>query len=211
MTGASYDDQPEQPIIRDKRRMDPETYERRDAADVADDGTQVPSSGAEGVAGTDGEAVEGAPEADDQRAEVLDLQDQLARAKADAYNIEQRYNAFVKRSREQEASARDRGRAEVVEAVVPVLDDIALARQHGDLDGPFLAVAEKLEQVLLARFEVERFGAVGDEFDPAHHEALMHATSADATATTVSMVAQPGYRRGDAVIRPARVGVVGPE
>lgn len=193
MTGSGYDEQPDQP-------------------EVADDGTQVPSSGAEGVAGAEGESVDGGPEvADDQRAEVLDLQDQLARAKADAYNIEQRYNAFVKRSREQEAAARDRGQAEVVEAVVPVLDDIALARQHGDLDGPFLAVAEKLEQVLLARFEVERFGAVGDEFDPAHHEALMHATSADAATTTVSMVAQPGYRRGSAVIRPARVGVVGPE
>lgn len=193
MTGSGYDEQPDQP-------------------EVADDGTQVPSSGAEGVAGAEGESVDGGPEvADDQRAEVLDLQDQLARAKADAYNIEQRYNAFVKRSREQEAAARDRGQAEVVEAVVPVLDDIALARQHGDLDGPFLAVAEKLEQVLLARFEVERFGAVGDEFDPAHHEALMHATSADAATTTVSMVAQPGYRRGSAIIRPARVGVVGPE
>jgi molecular chaperone GrpE len=196
VTGSGYDEQPDQP-------------------EVSDDGTQVPSSGAEGVAERgepDVGSLDGGPEAaDDQRAEVLDLQDQLARAKADAYNIEQRYNAFVKRSREQEAAARDRGQAEVVEAVVPVLDDIALARQHGDLDGPFLAVAEKLEQVLLARFEVERFGAVGDEFDPAHHEALMHATSADATATTVSMVAQPGYRRGSAIIRPARVGVVGPE
>ena len=63
----------------------------------------------------------------------------------------------------------------------------------------------------MVRFGVERFGAVGDEFDPTVHEALMHKTSADATSTSVAMVAQPGYRRGESVIRPARVGVVGPE
>ncbi|GMA32633.1 nucleotide exchange factor GrpE [Litorihabitans aurantiacus] len=207
MSGASYEEQPE-PVIRDKRRMDPETYERRDAADGGADQSTAPPSGAAGEGDAEGAA---APAEDARAAEVLDLQDQLARAKADAYNAEQRHNAFVKRSREQEAAARERGAADVVEAVVPVLDDIALARQHGDLTGPFLAVAEKLEQVLSSRFGVERFGEVGDEFDPAHHEALMHATSAEATATTITMVAQPGYRRGTAVIRPARVGVTGPE
>lgn len=207
MTGASYEQQPEEPIIRDRRKLDPETYERRDATpagDAADDGAGAPPSAAD-PEGEGGEAL-GA-----LRTENLELADQLARAKADAYNIEQRYNGFVKRSREQEAAARDRGHAEVVEALIPVLDDIALARQHGELEGPFLAIAEKLEQVLVARFDVERFGEVGDEFDPAHHEALMHQTSADAASTTVTMVAQPGYRRGAQVIRPARVGVVGPE
>ncbi|PWD50746.1 nucleotide exchange factor GrpE [Serinibacter arcticus] len=206
MTGASYDEQPEEPIIRDKRKFDPETYERRDATpagEVADGETQVsPSGTGPEAAGEESEAL---------RAEVLELQDQLARAKADAYNIEQRYNAFVKRSREQEASARTSGQAEVVEALIPVLDDVALARQHGELEGPFLAIAEKLEQALVTKFDVERFGEVGEEFDPAHHEALMHATSAEAVATTITMVAQPGYRRGASVLRPARVGVVGPE
>lgn len=207
MTGDSYDtsSEQEQPIVRDKRRVDPETYERRDAASTteqSDGGATAPPSGAEG---------EGDEVAQTLRAEVLELQDQVARAKADAYNTEQRYNAFVKRSREQEAAARDRGHAEVVEAIIPVLDDVALARQHGELDGPFLAIADKLEQALVVRFGVERFGAVGDEFDPTVHEALMHQTSADATSTSVAMVAQPGYRRGESVIRPARVGVVGPE
>jgi molecular chaperone GrpE len=50
-----------------------------------------------------------------------------------------------------------------------------LAREHGDLvDGPFAAIADKLEAVL-AKYGIERFGAKGDEFDPMHHEALMHA------------------------------------
>lgn len=145
------------------------------------------------------------------QAEVLDLQDQVARGKADAYNAEQRFNAFVKRAREQEAAAKDAGRSDVVEALIPVLDDIALARQHGELTGPFLAIADKLEATLSSRYGMERFGEVGEEFDPTLHEALMHQTAEDAESTTIAMVAQPGYRRGEAIVRPARVGVVGPE
>ncbi|PFG20846.1 nucleotide exchange factor GrpE [Serinibacter salmoneus] len=145
------------------------------------------------------------------QAEVLDLQDQVARGKADAYNAEQRFNAFVKRSREQEAAAKEAGRSDVVEALIPVLDDIALARQHGELTGPFLAIADKLEATLSSRYGLERFGEVGEEFDPTLHEALMHQTAEGAESTTIAMVAQPGYRRGEAIVRPARVGVVGPE
>ncbi|OJX97294.1 MAG: nucleotide exchange factor GrpE [Micrococcales bacterium 73-15] len=176
--------------------------ERREGpAGTAADGT-APSAAA------DGADAEG--DAERVLADVLDLQDQLARAKADAYNIDQRFNAFVKRSRELEAQARETGRADVVEAIVPVLDDIELARRHGELSGPFLSIADKLEQVLETRFGVVRYGATGDEFDPELHEALMHTDDPDATTTTVAMVAQPGYRRGDVVIRPARVGVAGP-
>lgn len=204
-----------EPIIRDKRRFDPNTGERRDAPAAGapapgedsqagpDGGTQVPPSGA----GAQGEGDELAA----ARAEALDLADQLARAKAEVYNTEQRFNAFVKRSRELEAAARETGRADVVEALIPVLDDVELARQHGELDGPFLAIADKLEQLLATRFGVERFGAQGEEFDPNHHEALMHQADPEADTARIAMVAQPGYRRGETVIRPARVGVVGPE
>lgn len=199
-----------EPIIRDKRRVDPATGERREVPEatteqqVPDGGTQVPPSGA----APEPVAEEAAAAA---QAEVLDLQDQLARAKAEIYNTDQRFNAFVKRSRELEAAARESGRGDVVEALVPVLDDIELARQHGELSGPFLAIAEKLEQVLATQFGVQRFGAQGEEFDPTLHEALMHQTDESATTATIAMVAQPGYRRGETVIRPARVGVVGPE
>ena len=56
----------------------------------------------------------------------------------------------------------------------PVLDDIHLARQHGDLEsGPFAAIADKLEATL-GRFGLARFGAAGEAFDPTVHEALMH-------------------------------------
>ena len=204
---SEFDSTQEEPIIRDKRRVDPITGEPREVPSGTDDGAaQAASSSA--PAGSEGDVV---AELEARQAEVLDLADQLARAKAEVYNTEQRFNTFVKRSRELEAAARETGRTDAVEALIPVLDDIALAKAHGELDGPFLAIADKLEQVLATRFGVERYGVQGEEFDPTLHEALMHQTSPDASATVLAMVAQPGYRRGETVIRPARVGVVGPE
>src|SRR5690625_3464173 len=91
--------------------------------------------------------------------EMLEMADQLARAKADIYNAEQRHNAYVQRSRNEIGEARKRGQAEVVEALIGVLDDIVLARQHDEPDGPFKSIAEKLEQSLEQNSAIERYGA----------------------------------------------------
>lgn len=198
-----------EPVIRDRRRLDPTTGELREeaAAAVGD----VPDGGADPGAEPAEEAAAGTDEASAAKAEALDLADQLARAKAENYNLDQRFNTFVKRSRTEVADARSRGREDVVEALIGVLDDIDLARAHDELSGPFASIADKLESVLQGSFAMARFGEPGEDFDPAIHEALMHATDADATAETVQQVLQPGYRVGEKVIRPARVAVVGPQ
>ncbi|GLY27090.1 nucleotide exchange factor GrpE [Kineosporia sp. NBRC 101731] len=109
--------------------------------------------------------------------------------------------------------AKDTATAGVLEALLPVLDDVHLARQHGDLEtGPFAAIAEKLEAVL-ERFGLVRYGEAGEEFDPSVHEALMRTEAELAegtTTTTVVQVLQPGYRSGDRVLRAARVAVADP-
>lgn len=207
-----------EPVIRDKRRLDPTTGELRDQASSAvgespDGGATAPESASpeadSGVAEASSPAASSPEEA--ARAEALDLADQLARAKAENYNLDQRFNAYVRRSRTEVSEARGRGRQDVVEALIGVLDDIDLARQHGELVGPFASIAEKLEGVLQGSFGMTRFGEPGEQFDPAVHEALMHDTSEDATSETVTQVLQPGYKMGDVVIRPARVAVVGPQ
>lgn len=138
--------------------------------------------------------------------------DDLQRLNAEYVNYKRR----VDRDR---AAVQERAVRDVLETLLPVLDDIQLARDHGDLtDGPFAAIADKLEGSL-GKFGLARFGAVGEPFDPMHHEALMHAPwdasnaelPTDATTTTVVQVLQPGYRTGDQVIRPARVAVADPE
>jgi molecular chaperone GrpE len=98
--------------------------------------------------------------------------------------------------------------------MLPVLDDIHMARQHGDLEvGPFAAIADKLDGTL-TKIGVERYGQPGDAFDPNIHEALMHieAELAEGTVgTTVVQVLQPGYRMGQRIIRVARVAVADPQ
>ena len=98
----------------------------------------------------------------------------------------------------------------VLSGMLPVLDDIDRAREHGELEGGFKAVADSLERTVSA-LGLTKFGAKGDEFDPNLHEALMHGHSADVTTTTVDVVAHAGYRIGDRVVRAAKVTVLDPE
>ena len=144
------------------------------------------------------------------QAQAAQAADDLARARADLYNLQQEYQGFVRRSREGAASHRQAGAADVVEALIPVLDEIELARQHGDLTGTFETTAGKLESILAEKYSLERFGAVGEVFDPTLHEALMATESSEVTEPTIVTVLQPGYRLGERVVRAARVQVANP-
>jgi molecular chaperone GrpE len=194
----------------DKRKVDPTSGEKRDASDGGTAAGQ--DAEASGEAGTDPlEALDFTPEgeaAEDSdllaaKAEAAEHLDALQRERASFTNYRNRA------LRDQEA-ARTRGTQDVLAALLPVLDDIERAKQHAELSGPMAAIAEKLD-ASLAKFGVERFGTVGEEFDPTVHEALMHNTDPSAESTTVNLVVEPGYRIGEKIVRAARVGVVGPE
>ncbi len=135
---------------------------------------------------------------------------------SDLQRLQAEYVNYKRRVDRDRALVQERAVADVIDSLLPVLDDIHAAREHGDLvDGPFAAIAEKLE-TSLSKFGLERFGALGESFDPTVHEALLHQewdgsiAPADPDATTVVMVLQPGYRAGERIIRPARVAVADP-
>jgi molecular chaperone GrpE len=137
----------------------------------------------------------------------------------DLQRLQAEYVNYKRRVDRDRALVQERAVRDVLESVLPVLDDIQAARDHGDLvDGPFAAIADKLEATL-GKYGLSRFGSKGEPFDPMQHEALMHAPwpagddelPDDATATTVVTVLQPGYRAGEQVLRPARVAVADPE
>ena len=98
----------------------------------------------------------------------------------------------------------------VLNNLLPVLDDLDRARDAGELEGGFKAVAESLLKIV-GDLGLVKYGAKGDEFDPQVHEALMHGSSADVEVTQIDVVAQPGCRVDDRVIRAAKVTVIGPE
>ncbi|MDU0347306.1 nucleotide exchange factor GrpE [Actinomyces sp. MRS3W] len=172
-----------------------------DAAQAADAATSS----------ADASAKDEAPsELEQARAQAAQAADDLARARADLYNLQQEYQGFVRRSRENAAGHREAGQASVVETLIPVLDEIELARQHGDLTGTFATTAGKLEQILADKFGLVRFGEVGEVFDPTLHEALMATESAEVTEPSIALVLQPGYKLGERVVRAARVQVANP-
>ena len=139
------------------------------------------------------------------------LGDDLARAKADLYNLNNEYQSYVRRSKADIPAHKTAGQLDVLESLLSVLDDIYGAPTAGDLkDGPFAAIAQKLEETLQNRFGLERYGAEGDHFDPKLHEALMANESADVSEPTVTQVLQPGYKVGDRVLRATKVMVSNP-
>ncbi len=143
---------------------------------------------------------------------IAELEDEAARARADHYNLNQEYGNYVRRSKEAIPVYKEDGYVGVLEALIPVLDDIDAARKAGDLeDGPFASIATKLEEVLESRFGMVRYGAEGDDFDPSLHEALMAQTSADVDHPVVRQVLRSGYAKGERILRAAKVLVENPE
>lgn len=191
----------------DKRKVDPATGTPREGgAPAGGPGTEEQGSqeqGTDPLAGLDFEPSPETAELEKAKAEAADHLDALQRERASFTNYRNRA------LRDQEA-ARTRGIEDVLTGLLPVLDDIERAKAHGDLDGPMAAIAEKID-ASLGKFGIERYGVVGEEFDPTVHEALMHRTSADAQTATVELVIEPGYRINERIVRAARVGVVGPE
>jgi molecular chaperone GrpE len=191
------DEYPEGVVIRDKRRLDPVTGEPRHAAPDADQATP-------GVTPTPGaarSADEGVP-----KAEALLLEERTR----DLQRVQAEYANYRKRV--------DRDRVALAEAAVggaligllPILDDIDRAREHGDLTGAFKAVADQLEAVL-GKLGLVAFGEPGDPFDPAVHEAVLHDESDEVTEPTATKVLRRGYQHGDRLLRPAMVGVTDPK
>ncbi|WP_084105197.1 nucleotide exchange factor GrpE [Demequina sp. NBRC 110056] len=131
---------------------------------------------------------------------------------ADLQRLQAEYVNYRKRVDRDREAAGDLAVGKVIETLLPVLDDIAGAREHGDLeaDGPFKSITTKLEDAL-GRLGWSSFGAAGEQFDPQVHEALMSQPSTEVTEPTIQHVAQPGHRIGERVIRPARVIVAQPE
>ncbi|MCA5894281.1 nucleotide exchange factor GrpE [Isoptericola sp. NEAU-Y5] len=193
----------------DKRKVDPATGEARHEDQPAE---PEPAGPGDADGGTDPlEALDFEPAGDGaESAEVMAAKAEAA-AHLDALQRERAsFTNYRNRSLRDQEAARSQGVQDVLTGLLPVLDDIERAKQHGELEGPMAAIAEKLD-ASLAKFGIERFGAVGEEFDPTVHDALMHNVDADATSTTVNLVVEPGYRIGERVVRAARVGVVGPE
>ncbi|WP_255768666.1 nucleotide exchange factor GrpE [Pseudarthrobacter sulfonivorans] len=202
----------QEPVIRDNRKVDPVTGQARHP-----EGGHGEAPQGEAPVDSDGDALAQAEEilngvevpAEDSvaqgsaHAEAAELKNDLLRLQAEYVN----YRKRVERDR---AVAGEMAVIGVLNSLLPVLDDIDAARQHGDLaEGPFAAIATKLETTLKT-YGLVRIAETGVEFDPNIHEALIQQSGEDIEVDTVSQVLRSGYKSGDRVLRAAQVIVAVP-
>jgi molecular chaperone GrpE len=206
-----------EPVVRDKRRIDPETGKLRTPDQAATPEPGAPEhSGAPGRGAAQG--MPGTPGAQPPRdasdligpsAQEALLTEALAERTADLQRLQAEYVNYKRRvDRDREAN-RELVIGSVLTELLQTLDDIGRAREAGELEGAFKAVAESVERVT-EKLGLVRFGEVGDAFDPRIHEALLHNYSDEVDGPTATLVMQPGYRLGERILRAARVAVSEP-
>ncbi|HUK68489.1 MAG TPA: nucleotide exchange factor GrpE [Streptosporangiaceae bacterium] len=202
---TSPDETDARPVIRDRRRIDPVTGKVREpaqqnrpdeAAPGRDKGEHVPRHAATGDEATGAAA-------------AAQLAAQLAERTVDLQRVQAEYANYRKRVERDRVAVREQALANVLTELLPILDNIGRAREHGELAGGFKSVAESIEAAA-GKLGLSRYGERGEPFDPNVHEALMHSFSDEVSEPTCVQILQPGYKVGERILRPSRVAVAEP-
>jgi molecular chaperone GrpE len=220
------------PVIRDNRRIDPVTGQARRGKHAASQPAGTMGAGRPGGPGSrhgragedaSAQAEEATPSEDGattaagggttsapaEPAQVSKLQSQLAERTADLQRLQAEYANYRKRVDRDRLTVREQAVAGALIELLPVLDAIGQARDHGELSGGFKSVADSL-QAAVGKLGLVSYGQRGDAFDPKIHEALTHTYSDDVTEDTCVEIYQPGYKVGERILRAARVAVAEP-
>jgi molecular chaperone GrpE len=197
----------ERVVIRDRRKIDPKSEAKKASAGKAGSGPGAHRAADPEEETAPAEAAEATPALG---AELEALRGELDERTHDLQRITAEYANYRKRVDRDRGAAAELTTGSVLTALLPVLDDIDRAREHGDLVGPFASVAESLSAVT-GKLGLVAFGEKGDAFDPNRHEAVAHQTSADVTEPTCVEVMRRGYTLGERLLRPALVAVADPE
>lgn len=136
------------------------------------------------------------------------LEAQLAERTEDLQRLNAEYTNYRRRTERDRQAVIETTKAKVLADFLPILDDLELARQHGDLnEGPLKAIADKLTGVLTNN-QLTPFGAEGDAFDPEVHEAVQDLSTGD--EQVIGTVLRRGYTVGERVVRTAMVIIADP-
>ena len=121
------------------------------------------------------------------------------------------YDNFRKRSLREKDDIKIRSKTDVVEKLLPVIDNFERAAMNAEADAD--SYRKGVEQIyrqfgdILKALDIEAFGAEGDTFDPNIHSAVMHVEDENVGENVIVKVFTKGYKLGDTVIRPAVVQV----
>ncbi len=145
------------------------------------------------------------------KAELEKLKKELADEKDAHLRILAEYDNFRKRSQREKDAAYGDSKANTLALLLPVIDnfDRAAENKTEDIDIYRKGIEMTLSQFadILKKLEVEAFGEVGEEFDPAKHNAVMHTENEELPENSVAAVFEKGYKIGDRILRFASVQV----
>lgn len=143
----------------------------------------------------------------DPGAETAALQDRILRVAAE-------FDNFRKRTERERAAELERARGQIVEGLLPIIDNFQRALQTARMEDASSNLVSGLELIarqldeLLNGFKVRPLESVGQAFDPSLHEAVATSPRLDLPENTIVEEYQRGYLIGDRLLRPARVKVV---
>ena len=155
---------------------------------------------------------------------VEETVEETAEAAVETNPFEEKYNAerdahlrlaaefdnFRKRTAKEKEQSYSNGRADTIEKLLPVYDNLARALKQETTDPAFKKGVEMTMTELvkiLNGLGVEIYGAEGDMFDPALHNAVLHIDDDSVPENTITQVFQQGFKMGDKVVRFAMVQV----
>jgi molecular chaperone GrpE len=147
---------------------------------------------------------------DEVLSHAQEIADPIVTLTADLQRLQAEYANYRKRVDRDRSVAAEFSIAAVLAELLPVLDDLDRAAEHGELTGGFKAVADRITATV-ERLGLTKFADAPVVFNPEIHEALTHEVSKDVSEPTASKILQPGYKFKERIIRPARVAVTDPE
>lgn len=155
------------------------------------------------------EAEIGTADAPEASTDINTIEAQLAERTEDLQRVTAEYANYRRRTERDRVGIIDTAKAGVVGQLLPILDDLDLAQQHGDLtEGPLKTFADKFQSTLTG-LKLEAFGETGELFDPEIHEAVQDLSQGD--TKVLGTVLRKGYRFNGKLIRNAMVIIAEPE
>ncbi len=147
-----------------------------------------------------------------EKAELDKALEELEEKKEQLLRVMAEYDNFRKRSQKEKEQAYGDTKASTIGEFLPVYDNFvrAMTAENTDLDSFKKGIEMIFNQYgeTFKKLGVESFGAVGDEFNPNIHNAVMHGEDENLPENSITDVFSTGYKMGDRIIRPAVVKVV---
>lgn len=142
--------------------------------------------------------------------EIIKLQEELAQQKDMLLRTAAEFDNFKRRTEKERLQAAEYTSANLLKKLLPVFDNVDRANSFSEDSADYAKGVEMIVKMLtdvVKQLGMVELGAVGEQFDPAFHEAVMHVEDENFGENTICNVLQKGYKIGDTVIRPAMVQV----